>query len=103
MIPQENFGAGNGIRTRDPNLGKVVLYQLSYSRSANVFKQTAGGVSRAERRWVMPPTCSRGALELHKEGVPSILLFFRGLRDNRPAGCEEGPCGRSLTPAAHSR
>jgi hypothetical protein len=26
-------GAGNGIRTRDPNLGKVVLYQLSYSRA----------------------------------------------------------------------
>ena len=25
-------GAGNEIRTRDPNLGKVVLYQLSYSR-----------------------------------------------------------------------
>ena len=25
-------GAGNGIRTRDPNLGKVVLYQLSYTR-----------------------------------------------------------------------
>ena len=25
-------GAGNGIRTRDPNLGKVVLDQLSYSR-----------------------------------------------------------------------
>ena len=24
---------GNEIRTRDPNLGKVVLYQLSYSRS----------------------------------------------------------------------
>src|SRR5262245_41855612 len=26
-------GAGNGIRTRDVHLGKVVLYQLSYSRS----------------------------------------------------------------------
>ena len=25
-------GAGNGTRTRDPDLGKVVLYQLSYSR-----------------------------------------------------------------------
>ncbi len=25
-------GAGGGIRTRDPNLGKVVLYQLSYTR-----------------------------------------------------------------------
>ena len=24
--------AGDGTRTRDPNLGKVVLYQLSYSR-----------------------------------------------------------------------
>ena len=34
-VPQPlgmNAGAGNGIRTRDPNLGKVVLYQLSYSR-----------------------------------------------------------------------
>ncbi len=27
--------AGNGTRTRDPNLGKVVLYQLSYSRAAD--------------------------------------------------------------------
>ena len=28
------IGAGNETRTRDPNLGKVVLYQLSYSRAA---------------------------------------------------------------------
>ena len=28
--------AGNGTRTRDPNLGKVVLYQLSYSRVVEV-------------------------------------------------------------------
>ena len=27
-------GAGDGIRTRDINLGKVALYQLSYSRAA---------------------------------------------------------------------
>ncbi len=26
-------GAGNETRTRDPDLGKVVLYQLSYSRN----------------------------------------------------------------------
>ena len=25
-------GAGNGIRTRDTKLGKLVLYQLSYAR-----------------------------------------------------------------------
>ena len=32
MIDREVLGAGNETRTRDPNLGKVVLYQLSYSR-----------------------------------------------------------------------
>ncbi|MEY3728163.1 MAG: hypothetical protein RL098_1637, partial [Bacteroidota bacterium] len=30
--PLELKRARNGIRTRDPDLGKVVLYQLSYSR-----------------------------------------------------------------------
>ena len=30
------YRAGNGTRTRDPNLGKVVLYQLSYSRDLTV-------------------------------------------------------------------
>jgi hypothetical protein len=28
-----NIGAGNEARTRDLNLGKVALYQLSYSRN----------------------------------------------------------------------
>ena len=28
-----SLGAKNGTRTRDPNLGKVVLYQLSYFRN----------------------------------------------------------------------
>ena len=30
---RREIGAGNEIRTRDIHLGKVVLYQLSYSRS----------------------------------------------------------------------
>ena len=29
---QSLFGAGNGTRTRDPQLGRLMLYQLSYSR-----------------------------------------------------------------------
>jgi hypothetical protein len=29
----ESRGADDGIRTRDPHLGKVVLYQLSYVRA----------------------------------------------------------------------
>ena len=32
LIYSEKTGAGNEIRTRDLNLGKVALYQLSYSR-----------------------------------------------------------------------
>ena len=32
------IGAGDGIRTRDPNLGKVVLYQLSYTRIHKPFR-----------------------------------------------------------------
>jgi hypothetical protein len=32
MDSNEGIGAGDGIRTRDINLGKVALYQLSYSR-----------------------------------------------------------------------
>jgi hypothetical protein len=33
-------GAGNETRTRDPDLGKVVLYQLSYSRIAAAHSNT---------------------------------------------------------------
>ena len=31
------FGAGNQVRTGDLNLGKVALYQLSYSREGRRF------------------------------------------------------------------
>ena len=37
-------GAGDGIRTRDINLGKVALYQLSYSREANCKKRHEANV-----------------------------------------------------------
>jgi hypothetical protein len=32
MYSRVYVGAGNGDRTRDPKLGKLVLYQLSYAR-----------------------------------------------------------------------
>jgi hypothetical protein len=35
MPPEKTNGAGDEARTRDLHLGKVVLYQLSYSRSCN--------------------------------------------------------------------
>lgn len=40
FLRASNSGAGNETRTRDPNLGKVVLYQLSYSRiNSSLFYQ----------------------------------------------------------------
>ncbi len=33
QLNYQTNGAKDGIRTRDPNLGKVVLYQLSYFRN----------------------------------------------------------------------
>jgi hypothetical protein len=32
LQPLDFLGAGNGVRTRDPQLGKLMLYQLSYAR-----------------------------------------------------------------------
>ena len=43
-------GAGNETRTRDPDLGKVVLYQLSYSRS--------GAAHYAEFKATVKPLCA---------------------------------------------
>ena len=54
--PEEKNEAGNGTRTRDPNLGKVVLYQLSYSRKLRQSYRrkttpTSGGASRGHQQF----------------------------------------------------
>ena len=43
--------AGNGTRTRDPNLGKVVLYQLSYSRRTRVTDDRHSSVRDVAMFW----------------------------------------------------
>ena len=40
------YGADDGIRTRDPNLGKVVLYKLSHVRARGVVYQGVLGHAR---------------------------------------------------------
>ena len=40
------IGAGNETRTRDPDLGKVVLYQLSYSRLSSAILAALAPLSR---------------------------------------------------------
>ena len=41
-------GAGNEARTRDLNLGKVALYQLSYSRTGDAAPGDGGGMQSAQ-------------------------------------------------------
>jgi hypothetical protein len=46
-LGRNRIGAGNGSRTRDLQLGKLTLYQLSYSRSgAKYYSAGLGGVAR---------------------------------------------------------
>src|SRR5208283_2482698 len=45
-LPSRKFGAGNGTRTRDPELGRLALYQLSYSRSPLQTHYHTGGEGR---------------------------------------------------------
>ena len=52
MLHLQTCRAGNGTRTRDPNLGKVVLYQLSYSRNSEAsrsYGRHRGGGGAARR------------------------------------------------------
>ena len=54
-------GADDGIRTRDPNLGKVVLYQLSHVRAQGVdYHGLSKGRNRVLvlRMWVSRAPCS---------------------------------------------
>ena len=50
------LGADNGARTRDPNLGKVVLYQLSHVRIC----KTKRAPERPDVAWRRSPDSNRG-------------------------------------------
>ena len=58
--------AENETRTRDPNLGKVVLYQLSYFRNNNsfLFQEIISNISEEEetrtptKQFSLPPQSS---------------------------------------------
>ena len=41
--PVSDDGADDGVRTRDPDLGKVVLYQLSHVRNARRYDTETQG------------------------------------------------------------
>ena len=62
----KNSGADNGIRTRDPHLGKVMLYQLSHVRvNGEYYTQSLylaqGFIFKARKFWM--PGESKGHMK----------------------------------------
>ena len=49
-LPGMNTEAGDGARTHDPQLGKLMLYQLSYAREAPILATPANWAPRVEAR-----------------------------------------------------
>jgi hypothetical protein len=47
-LSRASVEAGDGARTHDPQLGKLMLYQLSYAREARIVA-TSRGAPRAQR------------------------------------------------------
>jgi hypothetical protein len=58
-LGHEIYGADDGIRTRDPNLGKVVLYQLSHVRTREA--QAVGYQRATGRATAIGVECARFA------------------------------------------
>ena len=60
------LGADNGARTRDPNLGKVVLYQLSHVRIC----KTKRAPERPDVTWKAKPGFEPGVKALQASALP---------------------------------
>ena len=87
---REIYGADDGIRTRDPNLGKVVLYQLSHVRKRKAQavgyqratgRATAISIESAERSPVRGTGTHRGLARPRGDGtIPLAALRCGALR-----------------------
>ena len=62
--------ADDGIRTRDPNLGKVVLYQLSYSRRPA--RPLRGNRNRTVPGRVRPSVTSTNRTGMEARGIEPL-------------------------------
>src|SRR5690606_28065549 len=96
-------GAGNETRTRDPDLGKVVLYQLSYSRGARHFTAGREAVNRrgsggSREAWIAAsaaPTLRPSGRARRRAGSPGPTTGSGARRP--PAASRRG--GRSPRPS----
>ena len=92
-LPGQKNGAEDGTRTRDPHLGKVMLYQLSHFRSMN----------RDHRlRWCREPESNWRHRDFQSRALPTELSRPDGQPGWSPVGVPQdttGLDGPSTTPA----
>ena len=91
-LPSCGLGAGDGIRTRDIQLGRLSLYQLSYSRTL----PTDGAEPRPTLHSRATPT--RG--HVRSVGASSVLVGAAGFEPATP--CSQSRCATRLRYAPSS-
>src|SRR6476620_11399566 len=73
-------GAGDGIRTRDINLGKVALYQLSYSRELlSILSHPCKSVKLTASRTLEQPLCQMFQFQVSTSQVADLNGINRRL------------------------
>jgi hypothetical protein len=81
-----NPGAGNETRTRDPDLGKVVLYQLSYSRIGAAKHSRPGALVNSLAGADAPPfdifARHRRRIQQGPERIRALGAIWSGKRDS---------------------
>src|SRR6185503_9891288 len=76
-------GAGNGTRTRDPKLGRLALYQLSYSRTQKWWRGKDSNLRRHRRQiYSLLPLATREPLLV---SLHPIFLAIRSTINKFPA------------------
>jgi hypothetical protein len=50
---EKRIGAGDELRTRDPQLGRLMLYQLSYSRTVTSYRAAPLGMPAISLKMVV--------------------------------------------------
>ena len=105
--PHYTARAGNGTRTRDPNLGKVVLYQLSYSRMNTLSRSELRATLRTDSASASS-NFGRGARKMiHRDGgegnrTPDLVNAIHALSQLSYAP-EDGRVRCELRPAVWNR
>ena len=89
------FGAGDESRTRDLNLGKVALYQLSYSRGGTAFWCVAGIAADTSTRSERARVHQRQRLYTVFRTCAGSALFYRKKPPRHRARCRRAGLARA--------